>query len=170
MTSLDIVHYGDPILRKKCDSIRKFDKLDVIIGQMFDSMYEEEGIGLAANQVGLDMNLFIIDITHTEEEEDTYVFINSEIMGFSGQESEYQEGCLSLPGIALEVIRPENVILKYQTIDQKWHQNEFSGLMSRAIQHEIDHLNGILFVDHLSSLKRNMILKKMVKAKKERVH
>ena len=92
MTSLDIVHYGDPILRKKCDSIKKFDELDIIIGQMFDSMYEEEGIGLAANQVGLDMNLFIIDITHTEEEEDTYVFINSEIMGFSGQETVYQEG------------------------------------------------------------------------------
>ena len=78
---------------------------------MFDSMYEEEGIGLAANQVGLDMNLFIIDITHTEEEEDTYVFINSEIVGFSGQEKEYQEGCLSLTNIALEVIRPENVII-----------------------------------------------------------
>ena len=150
MTSLDIVYYGDPILRKKCNSIKKFDELDIIIGQMFDSMYEEEGIGLAANQVGLDMNLFIIDITHTEEEEDTYVFINSEIMGFSGQETEYQEGCLSLPGIALEVIRPENVILKYQTIDQKWHQNEFSGLMSRAIQHEIDHLNGVFIVDRIS--------------------
>lgn len=154
MAVLDIIHYGDPILNKKCASVKNFEELDGIVDDMFDSMYEEEGIGLAANQVGLDMNLFIIDITHTEEEEETFTFINSEIIGLNGQKTKYQEGCLSLPSIALEVLRPENVILKYQTIDQKWHQNEFSGLMSRAIQHEMDHLNGIFIVDRILKSER----------------
>ena len=154
MAAKDIVHYGNPILKKKCKSIKKFENLTNIIDDMFDSMYEEDGIGLAANQIGLDMNLFIIDVTHTEETEDTYIFINSEIIDFNGQETNFQEGCLSLPGIALEVYRPEKVILKYQTLDEEWHQNEFTGLMSRAIQHEIDHLNGVFIIDRIAESER----------------
>ncbi len=154
MAVLDIIHYGNPILRKKCNPVKEFDGLNDIINDLFDSMYEKDGIGLAANQVGLDMNLFIIDITHTEETNDVNIFINSKIISKNGNQKLYQEGCLSLPEIALDVTRPEYVKIKYQTLDKKWHENEFGGLMSRAIQHEIDHLNGIFVIDRISPSER----------------
>lgn len=154
MAVLDIVHYGNPILRKKTESVSEFSSIDRILEDMFDSMYEAEGIGLAANQVGLDMHIFIIDITHTDESEDTHVFINSEIISSDGDKELFQEGCLSLPGIALDVFRPPRVTLKYQTPDQKWHKNQFEGLLGRAIQHEIDHLNGLFIVDRVGEVAR----------------
>jgi len=154
MSVLDVVHYGNPILRKVCEPVKDFSNLDSIVDNMFDSMYEAEGIGLAANQVGIDLNLFIIDITHTEEEEDTHIFINSTIIETSGSEDLFQEGCLSLPGIALDVLRPDKVKLKFQTVDEKWHENEYDGLLARAIQHEMDHLNGVFIVDRVSEIER----------------
>jgi peptide deformylase len=146
MAVKNIVHYGHPILRKKCDSLKDFSNIDPLLDDMFDSMYEAEGIGLAANQIGLDMNLFIIDVTHTEETETPHVFINSKIISKYGDEGVYQEGCLSLPGISLDVLRPEKVTLKYQTPDE--------GLLSRAIQHETDHLNGIYIIDRVSEIEK----------------
>ena len=116
MAVLEIVHYGDPILRKKCKSVKDLEDINSIISDMFDSMYEAEGIGLAANQVGLDMNLFIIDVTHTEEADETHIFINGSIVSKQGEDQVFQEGCLSMPGIALDVTRPEKVILKYQIL------------------------------------------------------
>ena len=154
MAVLKVVNYGNPILRKVCEHVKDFAKLDAIIADMFDSMYEAEGIGLAANQVGIDLNLFIIDITHTEESDHTYTFINSSIIETSGDEKLFQEGCLSLPGIALDVLRPEKVKLKYQTLDEQWHEDEFEGLLARAIQHEMDHLNGVFIVDRVSEIER----------------
>ena len=103
MAVLEIVHYGDPILRKKCKSVKDLEDINSIISDMFDSMYEAEGIGLAANQVGLDMNLFIIDVSHTEEADETHIFINSSIVSKQGEDQVFQEGCLSMPGIALDV-------------------------------------------------------------------
>ena len=154
MGVLDVVHYGDPILRKVCEPVTDFSSINVIIDDMFESMYEAEGIGLAANQVGLDMNLFIIDITHTDDEEETHIFINSTIIDTYGDKEEFQEGCLSLPGIALDVIRPEKVRIKYQSMDEQWHENEYDGLLARAIQHEMDHLNGIFIVDIVGEIER----------------
>tara|TARA_X000000950_G_scaffold235833_1_gene286383 strand:- start:71 stop:613 length:543 start_codon:yes stop_codon:yes gene_type:complete len=154
MVKSDIVKYGDPVLNRKCDFVSKFSNIKLVIENMFDSMYEAEGIGLAANQVGLNMNLFIIDVTHTDEAEDTHVFINSEILAYNGEKTFFQEGCLSLPGIALDVERPEKITLKYQTVDQEWHEDEFEGLLSRAIQHEMDHLNGIFIVDRVSEIEK----------------
>ena len=154
MAVLDIVHYGDPILRKPCIPVINFSQMDALLEDMFDSMYEAEGIGLAANQVGLDMNLFIIDITHTEETEETHVFINSKIVATRGDEEVFLEGCLSLPGISLDVARPGKVTLKYQTPDEQWHENEFGGLLARAIQHEMDHLNGVFIVDRVGEVER----------------
>ena len=133
MAVLGIVHYGNPILRKPCSPVIDFSQMDTLLEDMFDSMYEAEGIGLAANQVGLDMNLFIIDITHTEETEELHVFINSKIVATHGD---------------------EEVILKYQTPDEQWHENEFGGLLSRAIQHELDHLNGVFIVDRVGEVER----------------
>ena len=154
MATLDIAKYGHPVLNEKCKSVSQFSDIQLVIENMFDSMYEAEGIGLAANQIGLNMNLFIIDVTHTDEAEDTHVFINSEILAYNGEKTFFQEGCLSLPGIALDVKRPEKVVLKYQTMDQEWHEDEFEGLLSRAIQHEMDHLNGIFIVDRVSKIEK----------------
>ena len=154
MSVMEIVHYGDPILRKKCNPVKNFSRLDSLLNDIFETMYEADGIGLAANQVGLDMNLFVIDVTHTEEAEKPYVFINGEIITKIGEKMLYQEGCLSIPGIAVEISRPEKIILKYQTQDENWHEEEFDGLLSRAIQHEIDHLNGIFIVDYLSKVEK----------------
>lgn len=172
MAVLDVVHYGNPILRKVCKPVLDFTNLASIIDDMFDSMYEAEGIGLAANQVGLDMNLFIIDITHTEEIEETYVFVNSTIVDTTGSEELFQEGCLSLPGIALDVLRPEKIKLKYQTVDEQWHENEFDGLLARAIQHEMDHLNGVFIVDRVGEIERikyQAELKELEKRSKHRI-
>ena len=154
MAILDIVKYGNPVLNKKCNSVSQFSDIELVIESMFDSMYEAEGIGLAANQVGLNMNLFIIDVTHTDEAEDPHIFINSKILSSRGEKTSFQEGCLSLPGIALDVERPEKIVLKYQSIDQEWHEDEFDGLLSRAIQHEMDHLNGIFIVDRVSEIEK----------------
>tara|TARA_B100001175_G_scaffold287438_1_gene269883 strand:- start:49 stop:597 length:549 start_codon:yes stop_codon:yes gene_type:complete len=154
MAILDVVHYGDPILRKVCEPVTDFSSINVIIDDMFESMYEAEGIGLAANQVGLDMNLFIVDITHTDDEEEIHIFINSTIIDTSGDKEEFQEGCLSLPGIALDVIRPEKVRIKYQSMDEQWHESEYDGLLARAIQHEMDHLNGVFIVDRVGEIER----------------
>ena len=94
MATLDIVKYGDPVLNKKCNSVYQFSDIKLVIENMFDSMYEAEGIGLAANQVGLDINLFIIDVSHTDEADDTHVFINSEILAYNGEKTFFQEGWL----------------------------------------------------------------------------
>ncbi len=171
MAVKNIVHYGDPILRKKCNPFKDFSNIDPLLDDMFDSMYEAEGIGLAANQIGLDMNLFIIDVTHTEETETPHVFINSKIISKYGDEGVYQEGCLSLPEISLDVLRPEKVTLKYQTPDEEWHENEFDGLLSRAIQHETDHLNGIYIIDRVSEIEKIQYqteLKELEKISKKR--
>jgi len=154
MAVLDIVKYGDPILRKKCKLVEDFSNIGTIVDDMFDSMYEAEGIGLAANQVGINLNIFIIDISHTEESDDSYVFVNSSIIESSSNKSSSSEGCLSLPNISLDINRPERIKLKYQTIDGKWCEDDFSGLLGRAIQHENDHVNGVMIIDRVSEIEK----------------
>ena len=166
MSVLKVVNYGDPILRKKCQSVSDFAKLPSFVEDMFDTMYEEEGIGLAANQVGVDMNLFIIDIAHTDEKEFPRIFINGEITKSYG-ESVFSEGCLSIPQVALEVTRPEKIRFKYQDMKKQWHEEEFDGLLARAIQHEMDHLNGVLIIDLVSEMQRAKVQKEVNKIKNE---
>lgn len=151
MPAKEIVKYGDPRLRKVCKTVKDFPVLPDIITNMYDSMYEAEGIGLAANQIGIDINLFIIDITHTDEVTESAEFVNGKIVDSHG-ESTISEGCLSIPGVEFEIKRPEFITLQYQKIDGSKHEQEFVGLYARAIQHEIDHLNGKLIVDHVSSI------------------
>ena len=115
MSVLDVVNYGDPILRKKCKQVTDFSNLTSFIEDMFDTMYEEEGIGLAANQVGVDLNMFIIDIAHTDENEFPRIFINGTIIKLEG-ESTFSEGCLSIPQVALEVIRPEFILFNIRIL------------------------------------------------------
>lgn len=151
MPAKEIIKYGDPRLRKVCKTINNFSVLPEIIANMYDSMYEAEGIGLAANQIGIDLNLFVVDITHTEEVSESAEFINSQIIDSHG-ESTFSEGCLSVPGVEFEIKRPEFITLQYQKVDGSKHEQEFDGLYARAIQHEMDHLNGKLIVDHVSSV------------------
>jgi peptide deformylase len=150
MAVREVVHYGDSILRKVCKPVKDFKKLSSLIDDMFDTMYEESGIGLAANQIGVDLNLFIIDISGIEgETESVHIFINGEIMESSG-ESWFEEGCLSIPDVRLEVKRPEFIQFKYQDENGTEHIEEMRGLLARAIQHEIDHLKGVFIVDRVT--------------------
>ena len=151
MPAQEIVKYGDPRLRKVCKTVKDFSVLPDIVSSMYDSMYEAEGIGLAANQIGIDINLFIIDITHTDDVTESVEFVNGKIVDSHG-ESEFSEGCLSIPGVEFEIKRPEFITLQFQKIDGSKHEQEFGGLYARAIQHEIDHLNGKLIIDHVSAV------------------
>jgi peptide deformylase len=121
------------------------------VEDMFDTMYEEDGIGLAANQIGEDLNLFVIDISHKDEAEKPRVFINSKIIDKKG-ECLSVEGCLSIPGIQVELKRSEFITLQYYSLEGEQKKREFNDLMARAIQHEMDHLNGIFIVDRISDL------------------
>ena len=168
MSVLEVVNYGHPILRNKCKFVSDFSKLSTFVEDMFDTMYEEEGIGLAANQVGVDMNLFIIDIAHTDEKEFPRVFINGKITKFYG-ESIFSEGCLSIPQVALEVTRPEKIRFKYQDINENWYEEVFDGLLARAIQHEMDHLNGVLIIDLVSKMQRKKVQKDVNRIKNEAI-
>jgi len=159
---LHVIKYGDPILRKKVRQIDDFTLIPDIVEKMFNTMAAENGIGLAANQVGYCYNLFIIDTSNYEDEEGkTYIIINSEIIHTDG-ESIMEEGCLSIPGIRAEIKRHERIILRYQDLKQNIHEKHFTGITSRAIQHEMDHLNGKLFIDYLSPTKRLLIKKRLI--------
>ena len=164
MALLDVVHYGNPILRKECKPVTDYSVLPEIIENMFDTMYEEEGIGLAANQVGIDLNLMIVDVSHTDEAEDAFIFVNGELIDSSGS-SEMEEGCLSMPEVRLPVKRPENIRFKYQLPDGSEYIDEFNGLLGRAIQHEMDHLKGVFIIDRVNPLLAMKYKKKLKEIK-----
>ena len=165
--TLPILKYGNPLLRKKVDDVIDFDDLPEFVENMFTSMYKERGIGLAANQVGKSINLMVIDTSNVEGELDgkPYIFINSKIIKTDGL-TKIEEGCLSIPEIRAEIERPEYITLQYQDLEQKVHEKSFSGLVSRVIQHELDHLKGKYFVDYLSPSKRMLINKRLLEITK----
>tara|TARA_B100000029_G_scaffold516539_1_gene630693 strand:- start:27058 stop:27558 length:501 start_codon:yes stop_codon:yes gene_type:complete len=156
MSVLPLVKYGDPILRKVLDTVKDWKSINNIITDMFDTMYELEGIGLAANQIGLNLNLIVIDISHSDESYPPIAFVNGNILESSGSVS-MDEGCLSLPGIQVNITRSERIIFSYQDIKGNSHQKEFSGLMARVIQHEMDHIAGKLIIDYANLVERNRI-------------
>ena len=163
---LPIVAYGDPILRKKGIEVKKdYDGLEMLIDSMFETMYESHGVGLAAPQINKSINLFIIDTTPFEDS--TYpelkkVFINAEILEETGEEWEYEEGCLSIPHIRENVLRNPMVKIKYQDEHFVKHEETFDGIAARVIQHEYDHVKGILFVDHISEFKKRLLKNKLL--------
>ena len=163
-----ILKYGDPILRQRCKNVEDFGTISNLVEDMFDTIYEEDGIGLASNQIGENLHLFVIDISHTDENEEPRIFINSSIQMKNG-ECLSLEGCLSIPGIQVEVKRSESVTLKYNTLDGSEKEEEFDGLLARAIQHEIDHLNGIFIVDRLSDLAKIQFKKELKSIKNDAV-
>ena len=167
MTIRKIIIEPDPILRKKCSPLEKVDdQTRKLMKDMLKTMYEAPGIGLAAIQIGILKRIVVIDISKDEEKKSPLFLINPEITFRSKKTSVYEEGCLSLPGQFAEIERPAECHLKYLDFDGKIKELKAEGLLSTCIQHEVDHLNGILFIDYLSKLKKNMIIKKLLKQKK----
>ena len=162
-----IITEPDPLLRKKSKLIDKVDKkTQSLLKDMLETMYKAPGIGLAAIQIGIPLRLVVIDVSK-EKEKDPQFLINPKIISTSENLTIYEEGCLSIPGQYAEISRPEKCEVKYLDYDGKKKTLKADGILSRCIQHEIDRLDGKLFIDYLSKLKKNMIIKKLTKQKKE---
>ena len=161
-----IVKYPDPVLAKKADPVTVFDsELKQLADDMFESMYAAEGIGLAAPQIGISKRMYVTDVSFGKKPEDKLVLINPEIIAREGKQTE-EEGCLSLPEIRDKVSRSFFVRMRAQDVNGKWFEVEGEELPARAFQHELDHLDGILFIDRVSRLKRDLILRKIRKLQK----
>ncbi|RKE92352.1 peptide deformylase [Ichthyenterobacterium magnum] len=179
---LPIVAYGDPVLRKKAKNITKdYPKLDLLLDNMYETMYGAFGVGLAAPQIGLPIRLFLVDTEpfaedkdFTEEEQEQFknfkrTFINAEILEEEGDEWAFNEGCLSIPDVREDVFRQPRIKIQYQDENFETHIEEFDGLIARVIQHEYDHIEGILFTDKLSSLKKRLIKGKLSNISKGKI-
>ena len=168
MSQKKIVIEPDPILRKKSESLEKVDdEIRELLDDMLETMYAAPGIGLAAVQVGILKRIIVIDISKDKEKKDPLFLINPEIISRSKKTSVYEEGCLSLPGHFAEIERPAECQIKFVDYNGKEKELIANGLLATGIQHEVDHLNGVLFIDYLSKLKKDMIVKKLIKHKKE---
>ena len=154
---LKIKIIGEDILRQMAEEVTEFDESLARLGEeMMETMHTADGIGLAAPQVGISRRLIVTDISPLEEQAKPRVFVNPVLMETSG-ECQLEEGCLSIPDVREVVSRPERILLRYQTVGGETENEEFEGWMSRVLQHEIDHLNGVLFVDYLSPVKKKLI-------------
>lgn len=172
---LPIVAYGAPILRKKAADITPdYPQLDKLIADMWETMYASSGVGLAAPQINRDIRLFIIDSTTIfenldEDEKGKYpdapgvkkVFINAQILGFDEDHWSYNEGCLSIPKIREDIMRPQTVTIQYQDEQFQTHTDTFNGITGRVIQHEYDHIEGKLFIDYMKPLRKKLLLRKL---------
>ncbi|HKA75980.1 MAG TPA: peptide deformylase [Pseudolabrys sp.] len=168
MAVRDILIIPDKRLRLKSDAVKAVDKpLRALIDDMFDTMYAAPGIGLAAIQIGVPQRVVTMDVAKKDELKQPQVFINPEVVWASDEKATYEEGCLSIPEYYEEVERPRAVKVKYLDLDLKPQEIEAAGLLATCLQHEIDHINGVLFIDHISKLKRSMVMKKFKKAAKK---
>ncbi|MFA7444383.1 MAG: peptide deformylase [Flavobacteriaceae bacterium] len=171
---LPIVGYGDAVLRKKGEDISKdYPELNILIDNMFETMYNAHGVGLAAPQIGLAVRLFVIDTTPFSENDELSVqeqeelngfkkvFINARILNEEGGLWAFNEGCLSIPGIHEDVIRHDKITIEYYDENFKKHTEDYDGLRARVIQHEYDHIEGILFTDKISSLRKRLNEKRL---------
>lgn len=168
MMKYPIVAYGDPVLRRKATAIEpdEYPHIKQLVDDMFETMYTAHGVGLAAPQIGLSMRLFVIDATPFDKDEPALkdfkkVFINANILDETGEEWAFNEGCLSIPDIREDVYRKPTVRISYYDEDWKHHEETFSGLAARVIQHEYDHIEGKLFTDKLSPLRKRLIEKRL---------
>jgi len=172
---LPIVAFGDPILKKLALDIDKsFVDLNLLLANMFDTMYKSHGVGLAAPQIGKSIRVFIVDTSPFEEDypeakEFKQAFINPSIVEETGEKWTFNEGCLSIPGIREDVVRRPTVLINYYDENWELQQKTFSGIIARVIQHEYDHIEGKLFVDHLSSLKKTLLKGKLADIGKGKV-
>jgi peptide deformylase len=167
MTIKPLIILPDPVLRQVSKPIERVDAdLKRLADDMLETMYDAPGIGLAAIQVGVPRRILVIDVSREGEEKQPQVFINPKIVKSSDERSVYEEGCLSIPDYYAEVERPATVSVEYLDRDGKEQTVEADGLLATCLQHEIDHLNGVLFIDYISRLKREMVIKKFTKAAK----
>ena len=159
--------YGDPVLREKTEPVTEFnDDLRSFVQDMIEAMYEDNGIGLAAPQVGIPRKIVVIDRSLGERVDDVLPLINPEIVETEG-ECVLEDGCLSVPGVWEEISRPERIVVRFQDIEGAVHETDADGMLARVVQHEADHLDGILFVDRLSPVKRTLIAKTLKSLKEE---
>ena len=162
----EIVKYPDPILQKPTEPVTEFnEELRALVDDMFESMYAAHGIGLAAPQVGISQRITVIDLSFQKNPEEKIVLINPEIIHKQGKQNE-EEGCLSLPEIREKVSRAEKVRVRAQDVQGEWFEIDGEELLARAFQHEIDHLDGILFIFRVSALNRDLLLRKIRKMQK----
>jgi peptide deformylase len=168
MALRDILVLPDKRLRSVSKPVSEIsDDIRALVADMFETMYQAPGIGLAAIQIGVPSRVVVMDLsTKGEAEAEPRVFINPEIIWSSQETSPYEEGCLSIPDVREDVERPSRVRIRYLDLDAKQQESDAEGLFATCIQHEVDHLNGILFIDHISKLKRERIVKKFAKAAK----
>ena len=187
MAIREILETPDPRLKTVSTPVETFDEaLKTLVDDMFETMYDAQGIGLAAIQIGVPQRVLVIDLqpedpdaepeectahgghahTHQPTKREPRIFINPEILDPSEEQASYQEGCLSVPDIYADVERPARCRVRWQDLDGNTHEEDMDDLMATCIQHEMDHLNGILFIDHLSRLKRSMALKKLEKLRR----
>ena len=168
MAVRDILIIPDKRLRVKSEAVKTVDKrLRALIDDMFETMYAAPGIGLAAIQIGVAQRVVTMDLAKKDEPKQPQVFINPEVVWASDEKATYEEGCLSIPEYYEEVERPKAVKVRFLDIDLKPQEIAAEGLLSTCLQHEIDHINGVLFIDHISKLKRDMVMKKFKKAAKK---
>ncbi len=169
MSVKPLVILPDPILRQVSRPVERMgDQVRKLAGDMLDTMYDAPGIGLAAVQVGVPLRMLVIDLAKEGEPPAPHIFINPEIVESSEDRSVYEEGCLSIPDYYAEVERPASVRVKYLDRDGKAQEIVAERLMATCLQHEIDHLNGVLFIDHISKLKRDMVVKKFKKLARDK--
>jgi peptide deformylase len=158
-----IVKYPDPVLQQPAEPVTEFnEELRALADDMFESMYAARGIGLAAPQIGISKRLTVIDLSFNENPDERIVLINPEIIHREGRQYE-EEGCLSLPEIREKVVRAEKVTVRAQNLDGEWFEVDGEELLARAFQHEIDHLDGVLFIFRISALKRDLVLRRIRK-------
>lgn len=169
MTIKPLIILPDPILRQVSTNIEQVnDEIRTLADDMLATMYDAPGIGLAAIQVGVAKRMLVLDLSREGEEKAPQVFINPEILSFSDERSAYEEGCLSIPDYYAEVERPARITVKHVGIDGRQALIEAEGLLATCLQHEIDHLNGVLFIDYISRLKREIVIRRFTKAAKIR--
>ena len=167
MAKLDIIIAPDPRLKVKCKPVAKVDaKVARLMDDMLETMYAAPGIGLAAPQVGVAQRVIVLDVAREDEKPAPFRMANPELVWVSDEDTTYNEGCLSLPEHYADVVRPKGIRVRYLDHQNEIRELEAEGLLATCIQHEMDHLDGILFVDHITALKRNIILRKLVKARK----
>jgi len=168
MALRDIIILPDKRLRSVSKPVVAIgDEIRTLVADMFETMYEAPGIGLAAIQVGVPSRVIVMDLSKREAEAEPRVFIDPEITWSSEEKSLYEEGCLSIPDVHEDVERPARVKIRYLDLEGKPHEEDAEGLFATCIQHEVDHVNGVLFIDHISKLKRERITKKFTKAAKK---